>query len=108
MFRWLILISLLGFSSAQARDLFTPKERAQLSKMKTAEFTNMNFVTAMKNQNLSNLRLILKQMSKKDKELLDHQMKNNPWAKLEEKETRDFMNKWILKELLMDRMNRKN
>ena len=102
MFKCLILISLLGYSSSRARDLFNPKERKLLSKMKSTEFTNMNFRKIMKKQNLSNLRLILHQMSKKDKELLDHQIKNNPWAKLEEKDTQDFMNKWILKELLAE------
>ncbi len=108
MFKYAVLTFLIGISSVSGRDLFTPSEKKKLSKMKSAEFTNMNFVTAMKDQNLENLRMILKQMSKKDKELLDHQLKSKPWAKLDEADTRRFMNKWIMKELLMDKFNRKN
>lgn len=99
---------MLSFTGLEARELFTPKEREELKSLKSSEFTNLNFIAAMKKSNLNNLKIILKQMSQKDKELLDHQLKNKPWAKLDENDTRQFMNKWIMKELLMDRMNRKN
>lgn len=108
MFKGLILTFFIGFSPVMARDLFTPKEKRKLVELKSAEFTNMNFKKAIKDQNQRNLSMILQQMSKKDKELLDHQLKNKPWAKLDEEDTRRFMNKWIMKELLMDRTDRKN
>jgi len=108
MFKLLFLTLLLSLASLEARELFTSKEREELKFLKSSEFTHMNFVAAIKKSNLNNLRIILKQMSQKDKELLDHQLKNKPWAKLDENDTRQFMNKWIMKELLMDRMNRKN
>ncbi|MCO4793112.1 MAG: hypothetical protein KC493_05350 [Bacteriovoracaceae bacterium] len=100
MFSLGITIFVFGASSVFGRELFTPMDKLKLKELKSKEYTEMNFNKEMKRQNHLRLSFILKKMSSNQKELLDHQLKNDPWVKMDEQDTKFYMNKWISKVLL--------
>lgn len=96
------ILTFLIFSTtleAGSHELFNPLEKKEVARLKSKEFTFDNFKRRLKLQNENRLAFLLKKISMEQKELLDHELKNGPWAALEKAERKFYMNKWISEEL---------